>query len=143
MYVRPQLEYCVELWNPVYSGDKIKIERAQNKFTRMIRQGGQIPSNERNLKLGISTHEQRRNRGDMINIYKHIEKSQYFQRKNNRQTRGNSKAIAQPIYKTDIRKHSFSCRGVNAWNALPEEVVSAKSVNIFKNKLDNYYESAN
>ena len=42
MYVRPRLEYCNAVWNPVYSGDCDAIEKTQNRFTRMLRHGAII-----------------------------------------------------------------------------------------------------
>jgi len=39
----------------------------------------------------------------------------------------------------DIRKFFFSQRVVNSWNALPQHVVDAESINLFKNALDDYW----
>ena len=39
-----------------------------------------------------------------------------------------------------MRKFSFANRVVGLWNSLPEEVVSACSVNAFKNRLDKHWE---
>ena len=39
----------------------------------------------------------------------------------------------------DVRKFSFVHRSVKIWNSLPEEVVSAKSVDTFKGRLDRYW----
>ena len=41
--------------------------------------------------------------------------------------------------KLDIRKYAFSQRTINEWNRLPGECVHATSVNMFKNKIDNYF----
>ena len=35
-YVRPHLEYCVQLWNPVYTEDIHRMEKVQNRFTRLL-----------------------------------------------------------------------------------------------------------
>ena len=39
----------------------------------------------------------------------------------------------------DVRKYSFCVRVVNIWNSLPNEVISATSVNSFKNRLDLFW----
>ena len=39
----------------------------------------------------------------------------------------------------DIRKYAFSQRTIHEWNRLPGECVNATSVNMFKNKIDNYF----
>ncbi len=40
-----------------------------------------------------------------------------------------------------LRKNSFSIRIVMIWNSLPEDIVSAPSVNAFKNRLDNFLQN--
>ena len=37
----------------------------------------------------------------------------------------------------DIRKYLFSQRAINEWNKLSTDCVTASSVNIFRNKVDN------
>jgi len=39
----------------------------------------------------------------------------------------------------DLRKYYFTNRVVNAWTSLSNYVVSAESVNCFKNRLDNFW----
>ena len=39
---------------------------------------------------------------------------------------------------SDVRRYFFSQRVVNEWNALPNYVKHANSVNDFKNKFDNF-----
>ncbi len=38
----------------------------------------------------------------------------------------------------DIKKYSFPHRTVDIWNNLKEEVVAAKSVHMFKERLDKF-----
>ena len=38
----------------------------------------------------------------------------------------------------DFRKYSFSQRTVNEWNKLSADCVHSSSVNMFKNRIDNY-----
>ena len=47
-------------------------------------------------------------------------------------TRGNTKKI-RPIHtRLNIRKYSYLCRVWNTWNKLPEAVVKATTLNMFK-----------
>ena len=39
----------------------------------------------------------------------------------------------------DVRKQFFTQRVVNLWNALPVNLVSAPTVNAFKNRLDKLW----
>ena len=47
------------------------------------------------------------------------------------------------LYKEHFRevigKEFFTQRVIEQWNGLPEEVVTAKTLNIFKNSLDKYW----
>ena len=55
-------------------------------------------------------------------------------------TRGHSLKLEKRFSRLDVRKFSFANRVVGLWNSLPEEVVSACSVNAFKNRLDKHWE---
>ena len=137
-YVRPHMEYAVEVWNPSYIGDKKQIERVQNRMTRLLRHGSMMTPEERNEALGLTTHEECRLRGDMIATFKNINNPSLFTLRNNDRTRGNDKTIATRDYKNDIKRHSFNHRVVSNWNSLPNSVVNSESVNSFKTNYDKY-----
>ena len=50
----------------------------------------------------------------------------FFKYRTDNRTRGHSLALAKE-------------RTINEWNRLPGECVNATSVNMFKNKIDNYF----
>ena len=52
------------------------------------------------------------------------------------QTRGHSRTLRKEHNQLNIRRYSFSHRIVNTWNALPDRIVHAKDVNIFKGLFD-------
>ena len=54
-------------------------------------------------------------------------------------TRRHSWALAKERCKLYIRKYAFSQRTIYEWNKLSGECVNATSVNIFNNKIDNYF----
>ena len=54
-------------------------------------------------------------------------------------TRGYSFKLPKKSTKNNIKGHVFSHRIVNDWNSLPEDVVSAPSVNAFKSRLDSHW----
>ena len=41
----------------------------------------------------------------------------------------------------DVRRHSFTHRIVPIWNSLSNEIVTAPSVNAFKNRLDKFWKN--
>ena len=63
----------------------------------------------------------------------------FFRLKTGNKVRGHNWALAKDHFKLDIRQCVFSQRTVNEWNKLPGECVNATSVNMFKNKLDDYF----
>ena len=72
--IRPNLEYCVQLWSPAPEHGNwsmiLKIEGVQRRFTRMIEDIGLLPYSERLDILGLTTLVERRARGDLIEVYK-------------------------------------------------------------------------
>ena len=137
MFVRPHLEYCVQVWNPVYGGDIETMEKTQNRFTRLLRHGIMMSLNERNLALNLQDHKTRRTKGDLIYIYKMYDCG-FFIPVGDTRTRGHSKKLKIQQSRNNIRKHSFSIRNVTIWNELPESVVTAENVNLFKARLDEH-----
>jgi len=104
------------------------------------------PYEERLRLLGLTTLEKCRARGDLIETYKiisgreMISKDLFFQHAlTHYGLRGHSMKIYKPRCCTDLRKNSFSLRVIDDWNSLPKSVVSASSVNDFKNKLDKFW----
>jgi len=71
--VRPHLEYAVPVWNPYLEGDISTIENVQERAAR-------IPTSLRGLKdyearldsWGLTKLEDRRIRGDLIQMYKNL-----------------------------------------------------------------------
>ena len=77
--------------------------------------------------------------GDQIEGMKGLDSGMFFKYKTDNITRGHSWALAKERCKLGIRKYAFSQRTINEWNRLPGECVNATSVNMFKNKIDNYF----
>ena len=53
---------------------------------------------------------------------------------------GHRFSIYQSQVHYDIRKFNFTNRIISVWNSLPDAVVSANTVNTFKNKLDRLWQ---
>ena len=139
--VRPHLEYSTAAWSPHYLKDREMLERVQRRFTRMIPGLGELGYEERLGVLGLMTLEERRNRSDMVEMFKvlkglsAIPVETFFELNGNGRTRGNSMKIVKRVVRTDVRKYFFSQRVVNRWNGLEERVVSATTVESFKGRL--------
>ena len=59
---------------------------------------------------------------------------------NNGKTCGHSLKLKKRYSRLDVRKFFFANRVIDVWNSLPEDVVTACSVNAFKNRLDKHWE---
>jgi len=68
--VRPHVEYCVSAWSPYYKKDKELLEKIQRRFTKMVKGLGGKTYEERSQMLNLWTLEERRNRQDLIEIFK-------------------------------------------------------------------------
>ena len=135
-FVRPHIEYCIEIWNPKYACDIDKLERVQNKMTRLIPNGRNMSHEARNQVMRLTSHHKRRLRGDLINIYKNYDNQELFKPRNSDRTRGHPKTLEIPRCQTLIRKHSFCSRSIEDWNNLPYHVVMSENLNAFKRNID-------
>lgn len=145
LYIRPRVEYCIQAWSPYRVQDIKCLEDVQRRATKMVEGIGKLSYEERLRKLGLTTLEQRRKRGDLIEIYKlmtgkeKIEYQQFFEKTaTGHDLRGHTMKLATRQSSRDIRKNFFSVRGVKSWNSLPQNVIEAVSTNAFKNRLDEY-----
>ena len=97
------------------------------------------------LILNLTTLELRRHRGDLIETFKilkgleGIPLNSLFEL-NTSVTRGNSLKLNKQRSRLNIRYNNFSQRVINAWNRLPERVISSTTVNGFKNNLDRHFQ---
>ena len=143
--VRPHLEYAVQAWNPCYSKDSDVLEKVQRRATRLIGTLNRVSYPERLRVLSLSTLKLRRQRGDLIQVFKIVHGydclsfDSFFKLSDCTRTRGHCFKLQSNLCRTNIRQHFFSQRIINEWNKLPESVVKAQSVNSFKNAIDKYY----
>ena len=143
--VRPHLEYGTVIWSPMYKKDKIAIENVQRRATKLVRSCKDLSYPERLRKLGLPSLEYRRERSDLIQVYKilndidKMNKDKLFTLSAYGATRGHPKKIFKERPRLNIRANSFSNRVVNTWNNLPEHVVMAPSVNAFKSRLNTHW----
>ena len=142
--VRPHLEYANTAWTTTNKKERITIENVQRRATKLLPSTKQLSYPERLKKLGLPSLQYRRLRSDMVKTYKIIYNIDKIECRdifplNNTQTRGNSLKIYKRFSRTNIRKYHFSQRVVDSWNNLPEDIVTASSVNSFKNKLNVYW----
>ena len=148
-YVRPHLEFSVQVWSPWKQDDIKIIENVQKRAVNMVTGLSKDLSYPAKLQLlGLETLEERRHRLDMINTYKilnskmSVDPNTWFSRvqdNSSRVTRLSQDASNLTIRQsnTEVRKNFFSNRAVRGWNALPTETRNLKTLNMFKSALIN------
>jgi ribonucleases P/MRP protein subunit RPP40 len=144
--VRPKLEYCIQAWRPYLKKDIDKLEKVQRRATKIITECKGLSYQERLKVTGLTTLEKRRDRGDMIEVFKSVkglnsvDYRKFFEPSDNRHTtRGHSFKLVKVRSRLESRRNFFSTRVVSAWNSLPQNIVDASSVNSFKNRYDKHY----
>jgi hypothetical protein len=143
--VRPHLEYAVCVWSPYRQMDIEKLEKVQMRATRMIQQLKNYSYESRLRRLNLPTLKYRRLRGDMIQVYNIVSgkcdsnPTVNFNLCHVSNTRGNMYNMHLSHMHYNLRKHFFCNRIVKVWNSLPNTVVTAESINIFKNRLDQFW----
>ena len=68
--VRPHLEYAIQSWCPYFQKDISELEKVQRRMTRLVPELKDLDYETRCEKLGLTTLETRRQRGDLIETYK-------------------------------------------------------------------------
>ena len=139
--VRPHLEYCIQAWSPYLRKDIDMLEKIQRRATNLIPGLRDLSYEERR---GLATLETRRLRGDQLELFKilrgyeNIDSNIFLEIKESKISRGHNFTLVIKQSRLDVRKFSFSQRSINVWNKLSTECVHASSVNVFKNRIDNY-----
>ena len=138
--------------------NKGALEAMQQRMVRMVSNVRGDTYEERLVDLGITTLEERRRRGDLIEAFKtvkginKVDKHAWFplQREEaGRMTRKNamvvegdaqrrSDVMEKVRFQKDVRKNFYTVRVADGWNRLPAEVRDQKSVNAFKVALDRF-----
>ena len=147
-YIRPHLEYAVQAWSPHLKKDIALLEKVQRRATKLIPCIRHLSYADRLKVTKLYSLEQRRLRGDLIETFKilndleGINKGKLFNTNpHHDKNRGHCFKLYKEALKKDLncRSKFFSVRVVSTWNNLPARVVEVKTINQFKNQLDNYW----
>ena len=115
--IRPKLEYAAVVWSPHLKKDIKKLERIQRIATKMVPDLKDLTYEDRLKELELLTLQNRRERGDLVMMYKIISGKEKLDLENlvilaedrdgNRRTRGHSKKIEKSQCIRDVKKYSF------------------------------------
>ena len=145
-FIRPFLEFAVPVWSPILKGDCDVIERVQHRASKLVASIRGFSYEKRLKALGLTTLVERRQRGDMIQLFKifngvdKLERGNRFQLVHNK-VRGHCFKYFSEISRQQQRENYIFNRSANLWNSLPSELVEAPSVNSFKAGFDCWMSS--
>ena len=113
----------------------------------MLRDCVNMSYRERLEYLQLPSLNSRRDRGDLIEMYKmfhgfiEVDFNKLFQKSKTDITRNPEGKLFPTSPRTNTRKFSFAIRIISPWNALPRSLKFATNTNMFKNRLDTYPKS--
>ena len=143
--VRSILEYGNAVWSPHKMKHIELLESVQRRATRTVPELKGLSYEDRLRTLNLPTLVYRRLRGDMIEAFKIVQNiydpkvAPVLSFRENSTLRGHSKTLSKSRCIRKLRSNCFTQRITNSWNSLPENVISAPSVNAFKNRLDKLW----
>jgi hypothetical protein len=138
-FIHPLIEYCSIAWLPWLKRDENLLENVQRKATKNVIQLRKLPYPERLNRLNLYPLKYRRLRGCLIftfHLFHSKSHEHFFTLSHNTNLRGHSLKVYQHRYVTRPRRNFFSSVVIPTWNKLPEAVVSAPSVQVFKQQID-------
>ncbi len=155
--VRPHLEFASTVWNPYLKCDIEAIEKVQKRATKIPLSLRNLTYDKRLEKWGLTTLEERRKRGDLIQMFKFsngLELIDWYsgpQVAPVSQTRGSSmnkyrlvrESFPSKICNDDhghfvsVRHNFFLNRVVESWNELNNYHIESPSLNSFKARVDS------
>ena len=148
--VRPHLEYAQVVWSPHSKKLINMLENVQIRATKLVDGLKDLDYPDRLRKLNLPTLLHRRERGAMIELYKHFtvyseetlstafQPRQRFTRPHKFQLM--ERAPGDGV--NGVQANSFYFRYARMWNKLPAKVAEAETLNSFKNALDKHWEES-
>ena len=140
-HIRPLLEFSSPVWNTGFVGDGKLLESVQRRWTKKVWGLEHLDYASRLESLSLYSVRGRLLRADLIKYFKifnglsAISPVDLFVLSPMIHTRGHRYKICKPRASLELRRRFFSVRCVDAWNSLPDGLVSCGSVAAFKSGL--------
>ena len=121
------------------------IGKVQKHATTLVCELAKILYESRLKDIRIHSLYCRWQRGDFIETYKllksyyNLDWTGFFTLSPVQNTRGHHMKLYKKHSRLQLRENFFTQGVINMWNSLPETVVTASIVSIFKQKLDEYW----
>lgn len=145
--VRPHLEYACPVWAPHTAKDIQELERVQRFAGRMATHNWNSSYSELQSIVNLPTLERRRLELKLGHLFKIVHNLCFFPNNIIRfreltQTVSSTRSVhslclEQPFAHTNSFYYSFVPHATSIWNSLPQELVTAPSLQVFKSNLHN------
>ena len=140
-YIRPTMEYAIQVWSPWLQKDILLLQRIYHRATKLVIGLHSKPYENRLASLNLFDFCYRRIRGDLILTYNILHTQNHplqrlFVRREPRTCRTHDYVLAVPHSRVNSRRYFFSVRVSFAWNALPKTVAYSPNLHTFKSNLD-------
>ena len=140
--VRPTLEYASAAWDPYTQSNIQQLEAVQRRAARFVKGDYRTTSSTSQMiqDLGWQPLQQRRQQAKVTLMYRivyglvDIPAQQYLHPATSA-TRGHGLRYIVPYTRTDILRHSFFPSAIRLWNQLPQQLVTAPTLEAFKGGL--------
>ena len=141
-FVRPHVEFCPQVWSPYKKFRIKKIEKVQRIATKGVIGMRALEYHERLEKLQLTSLEERRERGDLLETHKILHKLHTTDLSHLFQVRNRTDRDYLKLFKSHNRslkrgKH-FSQRVIRKWNILSNDIKGAATSNQFKSRYDRF-----
>ena len=119
--IRPHLDYCMQAWRPHLQKDIVVLERVQRRATRMIEECKKLEYEDRLRKVGLTTLETRRVRGDLIEVFKslnkleNVEEREFFERCSGVNVVAGTSRTRGNVFKLNKKKSQIGRGQVRIW----------------------------
>ena len=137
--VQPNLEYGVQLWNPIPKHGNwaliMELESVQRRFTRLVDGIDLLPYKDRLKKLRITTIIERRARGNIIELLKIFRGLRSYESSLFKFPRSGMNIV---LTKNASNINTFQIMVAKYWNKISDDVKLSADVDKFKIKLENY-----
>jgi len=128
--------------------DQDALDSVQRKATRLVPSLSKLCYEKRLKLMGLPSLSYRRLRRNAIESFKYLHGIYSTNSStllplapfhNEIQTHGHSLKLQKRECRLSVRANVLGFRIVNFWNCMPEDIVTAPSVNIFKGRFDKEY----
>ena len=135
--IRSVLDYGSPVWNPSTKKYRQLLENVQRRAMKLVPELKML-SYQGRLRKFLPTLYYRRNRYDLIQLFKIIAHIEYTDAANFGLEFNDNNTKGHIAHNKSFRQQSFPVRCIDDWNRLPDCVVEIDTVLSFKTQLDNF-----